>query len=323
MYPSRPNGSEDTKAESVNVKAFSLQNSMSGLESHDLGEGEVSPNQRLKGPRLITFDGDQTLYSDGANFESNPHLANYLYQLLRHQASVAVVTAAGYGYNVEKYEHRLSGLLQYFKRRGLSESECSSFYLFGGECNFLCQLGPDYKLHAVRENGAGGWYTATQFLPESPANWPEQRVQAMLDVAECTMQATVDELNLRGRIIRKTRSVGLAPNAGREITRESLDEVVLRVHEDMHKMNCGTGPALPYCAFNGGSDAWLDVGNKRVGVQILQAYLGIPMAESLHIGDQFLNTGNDYAARDVSPCVWIINPQETTYVLKSSQKPRE
>ena len=37
----------------------------------------------------------------------------------------------------------------------------------------------------------------------------------------------------------------------------------------------------------------------------------------LHIGDQFLNTGNDYAARAVSPCIWIINPQETTYILKS------
>jgi hypothetical protein len=34
-------------------------------------------------------------------------------------------------------------------------------------------------------------------------------------------------------------------------------------------------------------------------------------------GDQFLNTGNDYAARDVSPCIWIISPQETTYILKS------
>ena len=37
----------------------------------------------------------------------------------------------------------------------------------------------------------------------------------------------------------------------------------------------------------------------------------------LHIGDQFLNTGNDFAARAVSPCIWIINPQETTYILKS------
>ena len=139
----------------------------------------------------------------------------------------------------------------------------------------------------------------------------------LLDAAEKTVRRAVDELNLRGRVIRKKRSIGLAPNPGREITRESLDETVLRVHEELHKLNCGTGPGLPYCAFNGGTDMWFDVGNKRVGVQILQAYLGIPMAESLHIGDQFLNTGNDYAARDVSPCVWIINPQETTYVLKS------
>jgi len=52
-------------------------------------------------------------------------------------------------------------------------------------------------------------------------------------------------------------------------------------------------------------------------VQVLQAYLGIEPAETLHIGDQFLNTGNDFAARAVSPCIWIINPQETTYILKS------
>ena len=37
----------------------------------------------------------------------------------------------------------------------------------------------------------------------------------------------------------------------------------------------------------------------------------------LHIGDQFLNTGNEYAARDVCPCVWIIIPEETTFILKS------
>jgi IMP-specific 5'-nucleotidase len=49
----------------------------------------------------------------------------------------------------------------------------------------------------------------------------------------------------------------------------------------------------------------------------LQAYLGLEPVETLHIGDQFLNTGNDFAARDVSPCIWIINPEETTYILKS------
>jgi hypothetical protein len=96
-----------------------------------------------------------------------------------------------------------------------------------------------------------------------------------------------------------------------------LDEAVLRVHEIVNKMNDGKGPGLPYCSFNGGNDVWLDVGNKRVGVQVLQSYLGIPAHDTLHIGDQFLNTGNDFAARTVAPCIWITNPQETTYILKS------
>lgn len=54
-----------------------------------------------------------------------------------------------------------------------------------------------------------------------------------------------------------------------------------------------------------------------MGVQVLQSYLGIPPEETLHIGDQFLNTGNDFAARSVCPCVWITSPEETTYILKS------
>ena len=32
----------------------------------------------FNGPSLITFDGDQTLFSDGANFESNPRLFHFL-----------------------------------------------------------------------------------------------------------------------------------------------------------------------------------------------------------------------------------------------------
>lgn len=49
----------------------------------------------------------------------------------------------------------------------------------------------------------------------------------------------------------------------------------------------------------------------------MQSYLGIPPKETLHIGDQFLNTGNDFAARSICPCVWITSPEETTYILKS------
>jgi IMP and pyridine-specific 5'-nucleotidase len=154
-------------------------------------------------------------------------------------------------------------------------------------------------------------------LSETPGNWTEEEITALLDVAEATTTKAIEELNLRGRAIRKKRSVGLIPNPGQELSRESLDEAVLRVHEIVNKMNDGKGPGLPYCSFNGGNDVWLDVGNKRVGVQVLQSYLGIPAHDTLHIGDQFLNTGNDFAARTVAPCIWITNPQETTYILKS------
>ena len=91
----------------------------------------------FKGPKMITFDGDQTLYSDGANFESNQELASYLYLLLRNGVTIAVVTAAGYEYQREKYELRLSGLLKYFQDRKLPAKDCERFFLFGGECNYL------------------------------------------------------------------------------------------------------------------------------------------------------------------------------------------
>jgi IMP and pyridine-specific 5'-nucleotidase len=67
-------------------------------------------------------------------------LASYLYRLLKHGVNIAVVTAAGYEYNVEKYELRLSGLLAYFKSMGLTSEECNRFYLFGGECNYLLKV---------------------------------------------------------------------------------------------------------------------------------------------------------------------------------------
>jgi len=267
----------------------------------------------FSGPKMITFDGDQTLYSDGANFDSNPKLANYLYLLLRRGVYIAVVTAAGYEYQTEKYELRLSGLLAYFEEKGLDPDHCDHFFLFGGECNYLLGLGHDYKLYPIKENGGGGWLTSTQHLRDSPANWDETDVQALLDEAEVTIKSSLEELEIPGRVIRKKRAIGLIPNKNHEIRREALDETVLRAQELLEKRNSD----IPYCAFNGGRDVWVDVGNKRVRVEILTSYLGISLKETLHIGDQFLSTGNDVAARRVCPCVWITAPDETTYVLKS------
>ena len=267
----------------------------------------------LPGPKLICFDGDQTLYSDGANFEKSPKLAKYISMLLQHGVTIAVVTAAGYEYQASKYELRLSGLLAYFKERNLEQSDLERFYIFGGECNYLLQLGQDFCLHAVREDGPGGWMNSTKYLGESPGNWCEDDITTILDKAEACFRSSMVEQNMRATIIRKKRSVGLIPRVDEKIPREALDETVLRTQSELEESKV----TLPFCAFNGGRDAWVDVGNKRVGVQVLQSYLGIPAVETLHIGDQFLYTGNDFAARSVCPCVWITSPEETTYILKS------
>ena len=288
----------------------------SAIDSGDNSEPDIEPGQ-LNGPKMVTFDGDQTLYSDGANFDSNPRLANYLYELLHHGVIVAVVTAAGYEYNAEKYEFRLSGLLNYFKAKSLTEEECGRFYLFGGECNYLLSLGSDFHLHPVKETGAGGWITATKYLNESPGNWSQEEITHLLDASEEAVTESLNDQCLRGRVIRKKRSVGLVPCPGQEIPREALDETVLRCQAKLSMLNEGSGFDLPVCAFNGGRDVWVDVGNKKVGVKVLGSYLGVESEEILHIGDQFLNTGNDFAARSVCPCIWVTSPEETTHILKT------
>jgi IMP and pyridine-specific 5'-nucleotidase len=128
-------------------------------------------------------------------------------------------------------------------------------------------------------------------LQDSPANWSDEDIQKLLDVAETAARESVEDQLIRGRVIRKKRSVGLVPQTNQQIPREALDETVLRCQLALQKMNNGTGPHVPFCAFNGGRDVWVDVGNKRVGVEVLGAYVGIDPKETLHIGDQFLNTG--------------------------------
>jgi IMP and pyridine-specific 5'-nucleotidase len=116
-----------------------------------------------------------------------------------------------------------------------------------------------------------------------------------------------------------------------KIKREALDELVLRLMDTLRQQRPQVD--LPYCVFNGGSDAWLDVGNKSVGMAALQAYFGLPPQNCLHVGDQvslnpfmfacifiiflqFLHTGNDHAARETCPCIWIVNPRETGKILQ-------
>ncbi|GAB5585968.1 IMP 5'-nucleotidase [Umbelopsis nana] len=261
---------------------------------------------------LITFDGDMTLYDDGKDFEQDSTLVALIIKLLSFDIQVAVVTAAGYTENAEsRYEGRLSGLLQGFRTSGLTNAQLGRFHVLGGECNFLFQLGDDYHLHFVPQE---------VYQPEQVRSWSQNtdEINALLDVAQANIEKCVQDMNLPAMVIRKAKAVGLVPHSGVTILREILDEVVLSTQH--HLLRYQRSPSvlkapLPFCCFNGGSDVWVDIGNKLIGVQMLQSYLNAKPEETLHVGDQFLSTGNDYATRASCCTLWIISPQETHEAL--------
>ena len=96
----------------------------------------------------MSFDGDQTLYSDGKNF-NDEDLASYLIAFLQNGTYITLTTAAGYGLDASKYEIRVQYLLDAFKKASLPENVVSKFYVLGGECNYLLQCNQNYKLSPV------------------------------------------------------------------------------------------------------------------------------------------------------------------------------
>jgi hypothetical protein len=98
-----------------------------------------------------------------------------------------------------------------------------------------------------------------------------------------------------------------------KIKSEILDEVVLRAFDEIAKIKDPI--PFPYCVFNGGRDCWVDVGTKGVAVEALQAYFNVSGGECIHIGDQFLGTGNDISTRAVCATIWIETPKETFKIL--------
>jgi len=255
--------------------------------------------------KLITFDGDQTLYGDGMDFENDDTLVDHIVNLLRRGLYIAVVTAAGYPNDPEKYEKRLSGLLNGFRRYQLEDEVMNRFYVLGGECNFLFQCSTGARLQSIPQE---------LYFTDAMKSWNPDLVKAMLDIATETFTERVSSLGLNATVMRKQRAVGIVPNsATAEMPRELLDEVVMAAQYNVTRANID----VPFCAFNGGRDAWVDVGNKLLGVQVLQNHLTIAAGETMHVGDQFLSTGNDIATRNACCTLWVTNPDETRNALKT------
>ena len=187
--------------------------------------------------------------------------------------------------------------------------------MLGGECNYLLRSSAEGVLEPIAE---------LEWLEAECHGIPAAEVTRLLDIGQRVMDESIHEFRFRGRIIRKERAVGLIAggkeakvlfpegSGSKSPRREMLDEVALRVHAALRDGAFD----FAYCCFNGGSDVWVDIGNKRVGVEALQRHLGIRACDTLHVGDQFSDLGNDFSARSACPTLWIINPVETRFVLK-------
>ncbi|KAL2269405.1 hypothetical protein VTJ83DRAFT_1589 [Remersonia thermophila] len=271
--------------------------------------------------QLATFDGDVTLYDDGESLEPSSPVIPRLLDLLHKNIKIGIVTAAGYT-TADKYHARLHGLLSAIAASTtLTPAQKESLIIMGGEANYLFQFSPGAP-HLLAPVPRAEWLT-----PEM-ATWDESAIAELLDAAEQALRDCVRSLNLPAALLRKDRAVGIIPDPpGVRIPRESLEETVLVVQKALELSRVGRERKVPFCAFNGGRDVFVDIGDKSWGVTVCQRWFGRQLGladnggairgeNTLHVGDQFLSAGaNDFRARSVGTTAWIASPTETVDLL--------
>ena len=248
--------------------------------------------------KLITFDADGTLYADGAHMQHDNDMIRLIISLMKCGVHVAIVTAAGYANAPERFEQRVEGLLAAFRALKLPQSITDRFHIMGGECNYLLRVeGETMRLEFVPD---ADW--KSQYMME----WKEKDINGLLSDAEALLLEGAERLRLPVSVIRKERAVGVVPEA--PTIYEVLEDLAISVQSGLHS-------SLPFCAFNGGNDVFVDVGNKSLGLEALMNHLGFSPSEVLHVGDRFTDSGNDSATRDCCSILWVANPEETYFFI--------
>ena len=260
-----------------------------------------------------------------------PADSRFLADLLRKNIKIGIVTAAGYT-TADRYYERLHGLLDAIAESAdLDDAQKQSLVIMGGEANYLFALDLESP-HRLSPVPRASWLT-----PEMAA-WSEADIATLLDVAESALRDCVRTMNLPATLVRKDRAVGIvSTDPSVRIARECLEETVLVVQRILEVSSLGfsatsaaqqSGPGasstrgVPFCAFNGGRDVFVDIGDKSWGVTVCQQWFGhgagtaIRGENTLHVGDQFLSAGsNDFKARSVGTTAWIASPAETVELL--------
>ncbi|CDF89904.1 ZYBA0S05-04434g1_1 [Zygosaccharomyces bailii CLIB 213] len=276
--------------------------------------------------KLVTFDGDVTLYEDGGSLTFSNPVIPYLLTLLERNIRVGIVTAAGYD-EPQKYESRLEGLITaVHDSTSLTQTQKRNLAIMGGESNYLFQ----YYEEGTSEYGFKTVPQEEWLLPHMK-DWEDRDIQQTLDFAEKMLYSLKKRLNLPEEvpIIRKERAVGIVsgerfdPIIQRQVRvglqREQLEEIVLTLQSSLETFL----PArrIQFSCFDGGSDVWCDIGGKDLGLRILQRFYQpsdpIKASETLHVGDQFapIGSANDFKARLAGCTLWIASPAETVVNL--------
>ncbi|KAF2767624.1 IMP-specific 5-nucleotidase [Teratosphaeria nubilosa] len=256
---------------------------------------------------LVTFDGDVTLYDDGDVIAPSSPCIPRILSLLRKNIRIGLVTAAGYT-DASHYYTRFHGLLDAMAASPQAHEWENRLIVMGGEANFMFTYTPTSP-HKLLPVPPTHWQ-----LPEM-TTWTEPNITALLDVAEAALKTCIATLHLPVQVLRKPRAVGIYPPPNLKLSREQLEETVLVVQRMVEISDAGK--KIPFCAFNGGNDIFVDIGDKSWGVQACQRFFGgIGGERSLHVGDQFLSAGsNDFKARLAATTAWIANPSETCALL--------
>ncbi|KFY78264.1 hypothetical protein V501_10482 [Pseudogymnoascus sp. VKM F-4519 (FW-2642)] len=264
---------------------------------------------------LATFDGDVTLYDDGKSLEPDNPVITRIIDLMSRNTKIGIVTAAGYT-EAERYFERLYGLLEAIRdSKVLTIEQKHNLVVMGGESNFLFE-------YSISSPHLLEWVPRRSWILDDMLTWSEPVIQALLDKAEAALNECITNLSLSALVIRKERAVGIVPTIqGAKFPRESLEETVLVVQKILEMSP--VSKTLPFCAFNGGNDVFVDIGDKSWGVLVCQKYFGDRLGRSIegkrtmHVGDQFLsaNGANDFRARRVATTLWVANPDECVTLL--------
>ncbi len=276
---------------------------------HVLSLAQLLQHARSHELKLITFDGDVTLYAQGQGISLDSAVLPHLLLLLARDIHVVILTAAGYPQpSGDRYRERFAGLLfALASSTALTAQQKARFLVLGGECNYL------FRFH---ESLGLEWVDAETWQLDAMKAWQSSDITALLDLAAHVFAECINIMSLEDvQIIRKERAIGLVPDPKKPLERESLEEIVLAVQRTLARSK--TALKIPFCAFSD-VDVWVDVGHKAWGVQCLQKHLGgILPRETLHVGDQFLSlSGNDYSTRTVCTTLWVADPSETEVWLR-------